>query len=62
MAFPHRSALADAEGSAVVRVRRLEIFAGGKCLHFKTSPKKHDTYISGTLWGPEGGVRWVFNR
>jgi len=59
MVLPHKSALGDAEGDAVVRIGRVEIFAGGKFLHFKTSPKS-DTYVSGTLWGPEGGVRWVF--
>jgi hypothetical protein len=59
MTFPHKSALGDAEGSAVVRVRSLEIFVGGKFLHFKTSPNS-DTFVSGTLWGPDGGVRWVF--
>jgi len=59
MTFPHRSTLGDAEGSAVVRVGRMEIFAGGKVLHFKTSPKS-DTYMRGTIWGPFGGLRWVF--
>jgi hypothetical protein len=59
MAFPHKSALGDAEGSAVVRLGSLEIFAGGKFLYFKTSPKQ-ETFIRGTLWGPFGGLRWVF--
>ena len=59
MAIPHRSALGDAEGSAIVRIRSLEFFAGAKFLHFKSSPKG-DTYIRGTIWGPDAGVRWVF--
>jgi hypothetical protein len=59
MAIPHHTSLADAEGSAVVRVRSLEIFAGAKFLHFKTSAKQ-DTFMSGTIWGPDAGVRWVF--
>jgi hypothetical protein len=59
MGFPKRSALGDGEASAVVRVRRLEIFAGAKALYFRTSPKK-ETFINGTLWGPYGGLRWVF--
>jgi hypothetical protein len=59
MAFPHRSALGDAQGDAVVRLGSIEIFAGAKFLHFKTSPKT-DTFMSGTIWGPEGGLRWVF--
>jgi hypothetical protein len=59
MGFPNHSALGDGEGSAVVRVRRLEIFAGAKALYFRTSPKQ-ETYINGLLWGPYGGLRWVF--
>jgi hypothetical protein len=49
MAIPHRTSLGDAEGSAVVRLGSLEFFAA-----------KQDTYVSGTLWGPDVGVRWVF--
>lgn len=59
MIIPRHSTIADAEGNAVVRVRSLEIFAGGKFLHFKTTSNS-DTYSSGTLWGPEAGLRWVF--
>jgi hypothetical protein len=59
MAIPHRSSLGDAEGSAVVRIRSLEFFVGAKFLHFKTSAKQ-DTFMSGTIWGPDAGVRWVF--
>jgi hypothetical protein len=59
MAIPHHSSLGDAEGTAVVRLGPIEIFAGGKLLHFKTSVQQ-DTYIKGTLWGPYGGLRWVF--
>jgi hypothetical protein len=59
MTFPHRSAIGDAEGTAVVRLGSIEIFVGGKLLYFKTSPKS-DTFMSGTLWGPDAGVRWVF--
>jgi hypothetical protein len=59
MAFPHRSAIGDAEGSAVVRIRSMEVFVGAKFLHYKTSPK-NDTYMGGTIWGPDAGIRWVF--
>lgn len=59
MTIPHHTTLGDTEGSAVVRVRSIEIFAGAKFLHFKTSPNS-DTFIRGTVWGPDGGVRWVF--
>lgn len=59
MAFPRRSTIGDAQGDAVVRLGRVEVFVGGKFLHFRTSPK-NDTYISSTLWGPQAGIRWVF--
>jgi hypothetical protein len=59
MLIPHHSGVGDAEGTAVVRVGSLEIFAGGKALYFRTTPQS-DTYIKGTLWGPYGGLRWVF--
>jgi hypothetical protein len=59
MTIPHHSALGDADGSLVGRVGRMEIFAGAKLLHYKTSPNS-DTYMRGTLWGPYGGLRWVF--
>jgi hypothetical protein len=59
MMLPHRSAIGDAEGNAVVRLGSIELFVGAKLLHFRTSPK-NDTFVSGTLWGPQGGLRWVF--
>jgi hypothetical protein len=59
MLVPHHATLGDAEGSAVVRLGHIEIFAGAKALHFRTSPNS-DTFVQGTLWGPDGGVRWVF--
>jgi hypothetical protein len=59
MGFPNRSSIGDSEATLVGRIRSLEIFAGGKFLYFRTSPKK-ETYIKGMLWGPVGGVRWVF--
>jgi hypothetical protein len=59
MYIPFHTSLGDAEGSAIARVGSIEIFAGGKVLHFKTSSNS-DTYIGGTVWGPDVGVRWVF--
>jgi hypothetical protein len=59
MMLPHRSAIGDSEGNAVVRLGSIEIFVGGKFLYFRTSPK-NDTYVGGSLWGPQAGVRWVF--
>ena len=40
MAIPHHTSLGDAEGSAVVRLGSVEIFAGAKFLHFKTSSQQ----------------------
>jgi hypothetical protein len=59
MTLPHHSTIADAEANVVVRVRSVEIFGGAKFLHFRTSPQK-ETFVQGTLWGPDFGLRWVF--
>jgi len=55
-AFPHRSVVWDAELKAVVRFWHVEIFAGDKAYHLKTSPKAEE-YIVGTLSGPYAGIR-----
>lgn len=60
MGIPKHSIIGDAEAGLVVRVRRLEIFAGGKLLYFRTTPQQ-ETYSKGLLWGPDGGIRWVFH-
>jgi hypothetical protein len=57
--LPKRAQIWDGEGSAVVRLGGLEIFAGEKLYHFRTSTQK-DVFVEGTLAGPYGGVRWVF--
>ena len=59
MLVPHHTTLGDTDGSAVVRLGRIEVFAGAKFLHFRSSPNS-DTFIRGTIWGPDAGVRWVF--
>ena len=56
--FPHRADIADAEANAVVRFKHIEIFAGYKWFHYKTSPQSSQ-YFVGTLTGPMGGVRWI---
>jgi hypothetical protein len=28
--------------------------------HFKTSPNSADNYLSGTIWGPYGGLRYYW--
>ena len=59
MMLPKHSGIGDSEASMVGRLGRLEIFAGGKLLYFRTSPQQ-ETYMRGMLWGPYGGLRWVF--
>lgn len=59
MGFPSHPAVGDGDVTVVGRIRKLEIFAGGKALYFRTSPQK-ETFIKGFLWGPYGGLRWVF--
>ena len=60
MMLPKHSGIGDAQANFVVRIRRLEFFAGGKLLYFRTSPQQ-ETYAKGFLWGPDGGIRWVFH-
>jgi hypothetical protein len=57
--LPHKATIWDGEGSLVGRFGPIEIFGGAKAYHFKTSPNT-DIYAEGTLWGPYGGLRWVF--
>jgi hypothetical protein len=57
--FPHKAEQWEAEASLVGRVGHIEIFAGAKVFHFKTSPNT-DNYIEGPLKGPMAGLRWVF--
>jgi len=59
MGIPHHPAVGDGDVNVVGRVRKLEIFAGGKALYFRTSPQK-ETFIKGFFWGPYAGIRWVF--
>ena len=59
MMLPKHSGIGDAEAGFVVRLGSLEFFAGGKLLYFRTSPQQ-ETYAKGFLWGPDGGIRWVF--
>ncbi len=60
MGIPHHSAIGDGDATVVGRVGKLEVFGGGKAFYFRTSPKQ-DTFVRGFLWGPYGGIRWVFN-
>jgi len=59
MALPGKSRYADAEINLVGNLGHLEIFGGGKGFHVRTSPKS-EIYQQATIWGPIGGIRWVF--
>jgi len=58
-AFPHRSALWDAQIDANVRFGNAEFFLGAKAYHLKTSPRQEE-YIDGTLQGATVGIRYAF--
>lgn len=59
MAFPGTSRYVDAEATLIGTFGGLEIFAGGKGFHFRTTPKE-ETYQQAAMWGPVFGLRWVF--
>ena len=56
--IPQHAAIGDAEVTAVVAIKNLEIFGGYKLFHYKTS-KNTDQYFVGTISGAIGGLRWV---
>jgi len=55
----HHADIWGAEGSAVLRIGKVEALAGARLLHYKTSPKS-DEFFNQTLGGPYVGLRWVF--
>ena len=57
--LPHRSDIADVQGSVAVRLGKVELIAGERFYHFKTSPKS-DEYISDTLQGVFVGMRFAW--
>jgi hypothetical protein len=59
MAFPGTSRYVDAEATLIGTFGGLEILAGGKGFHFRTTPKD-ETYQQAAMWGPVFGLRWVF--
>jgi hypothetical protein len=56
-AIPHRSTLWDSEATAAYKLGKVEIVAGAKAFHFKTTPKREE-YIGATLSGGFVGLRW----
>ena len=54
--IPHRSTIGDAEGFIGYRIGVVELEAGGKFYHFKTSAQNAE-YFKTTLWGPYVALR-----
>ena len=60
-AIPHHAVIWEGEASLAFRVGRVELLAGGKAFHYKTSPKA-DQYFLDTLWGPYAGLRYYLTK
>jgi hypothetical protein len=58
--IPHHADIWDTEASAVIRTRRIELLVGGRAYHYKTSPQGIDQFFTQTLWGPYGGLRFIW--
>jgi hypothetical protein len=56
-AIPHHTTLWDTDASVSYRMGHIELRAGAKALHFKTSARA-EYYLRGTLSGAFVGVRW----
>ena len=59
-AIPHHSTLYEGEGAIAAHFGHIEIRAGGKLFHFKTSTNGQ-FYMRGTMAAPFIGIRW-FSR
>ncbi len=57
--LPHHSDIWEAQVDAALRIRSLELFAGGKLYHLKTGPQT-DQYFADTLQGAFVGVRYYW--
>jgi len=58
-AIPHHGDIWGGEASLVVRGWHFEAMVGARIFHFKTSPQE-DQYFTQTLWGPYGGIRFLW--
>jgi hypothetical protein len=56
-AIPHHTSLWDLDGSVNFRVGKIEIGAGARAFHFKTSTAG-PYYMRGTLYAPQVSIRW----
>ena len=59
--LPHKSDIADAEGTVAYRRGHVEAIGGYRLLHFKSNPKL-DFYNAGTLSGPYVGLRLYWKK
>jgi hypothetical protein len=57
--LPHHADIWDAQGDIAFRIRNVELLAGGKGYHFKTSPGT-DQYFADTLQGAFVGLRYYW--
>jgi len=60
-AIPHHAVIWEGEASLCFRAGHVELLAGGKAFHYKTSPQA-DQYFIDTLWGPYAGLRYYLNK
>jgi len=60
-AFPKRAVTWNADGFAAYRFGHFEVLAGGKALHFKTSPKGPEDFVA-TPYGVYGGLRFYVSK
>ncbi|MCU1233555.1 MAG: hypothetical protein JWP63_1522 [Candidatus Solibacter sp.] len=56
-ALPHRFQLVDGDATIAYRIGHIELRAGAKAMHFRTSPKQ-DYFYRANLGGVFVGVRW----
>ena len=59
-AIPHHWTIWDADASAAYRFGKVELRAGGKAFHFRSSPQG-DYYLRGTFAGGFVGLRYFLN-
>jgi hypothetical protein len=57
----HRADIVDAEGALAFRVSHVELLAGGRYYHFKTSPKAAQ-FDTQSLYGPYVSLRFYWKK
>ncbi len=59
--IPKRSSIGDVQATVAFRVGKVELNVGERLYYFKSSPRS-DIYMSDTLQGVFGGLRFVFGK